>query len=319
MAGARAVGAVGHGWGGSYAGFAGRHSCVRVGTRCSPPAVRGGPVARGVRGRALSPIRLPSSLGLSGPAAHVLWAQVCGYGVQRCPRGPYSLCSSGAGTRGFAARVSVVRGVCGQALPLSRLSALWAGCPCPSSTLAVGAGVRVWGPSAVPLACMPCGGCAPRGWWGAAPGGDGLPPLRGASGDPAPVPQRAVWGWRKGVPRGSAFHRCEGRLRSGAPPPPTARPLSGLLGSATHVPAPEDGRPGEGQRLTPGAPHNGGRHPPRGRPSATPTASNAGPQGRTQWGRCWVHTPTSTAPGTHGLRNPGSPLQRTGGRGKDSA
>ena len=28
---------------------------------------------------------------------------------------------------------------------------------------------------------------------------------------------------------------CEGRLRSGAPPPPTARPLGGLLGSATHV------------------------------------------------------------------------------------
>ena len=45
--------------------------------------------------------------------------------------------------------------------------------------------------------------------------------------------------------------------------------------------APEDERPGEGQRLTPGAPHNGGRQPPRGRPSATPTASNAGPQGRT--------------------------------------
>ena len=51
-------------------------------------------------------------------------------------------------------------------------------------------------------------------------------------------------------------------------------------------PAPEDGRPREGQRLTPGVPHNGGRHPPRGRPSATPTASNAGPQGRTLWGRC---------------------------------
>ena len=28
---------------------------------------------------------------------------------------------------------------------------------------------------------------------------------------------------------------CEGRLRSGAPPPPTACPLGGLLGSATHV------------------------------------------------------------------------------------
>ena len=32
-----------------------------------------------------------------------------------------------------------------------------------------------------------------------------------------------------------AFHRCEGRLRSGAPPPPTARPVGGLFGSATHV------------------------------------------------------------------------------------
>ena len=31
--------------------------------------------------------------------------------------------------------------------------------------------------------------------------------------------------------------------------------------------------------------------PPRGRPSATPTASNAGPQGRTLWGWCWVPTP----------------------------
>ena len=28
---------------------------------------------------------------------------------------------------------------------------------------------------------------------------------------------------------------CEGRMRSGAPPPPTARPLGWLLGSATHV------------------------------------------------------------------------------------
>ena len=71
--------------------------------------------------------------------------------------------------------------------------------------------------------------------------------------------------------------------------------------------------------MTPGAPHNGGKHPPRGHPSATPTASNAGQQGRTLWGRCWVPTPEPTAPGTHGTRNPGGPLQRTGGRGRDSA
>ena len=45
----------------------------------------------------------------------------------------------------------------------------------------------------------------------------------------------ALWVWRKGVPGGGAFRRCEGRLRSGAPPPPTARPPGRLSGSVTHV------------------------------------------------------------------------------------
>ena len=44
-----------------------------------------------------------------------------------------------------------------------------------------------------------------------------------------------LWRWRNGVPGGGAFHCCEGRLGSGAPPPPTARPPGGLLRSATHV------------------------------------------------------------------------------------
>ena len=40
----------------------------------------------------------------------------------------------------------------------------------------------------------------------------------------------------EGRPRGGgAFHRCEGRLRSGAPPPLTARPLGRPLASATHM------------------------------------------------------------------------------------
>ena len=210
----------------------------------------------------------------------------------------------------------------------------------------MGAGVWVWGPNTVPLACMPCGGCVPRGWWGAVPGGgwpanvvrgvwcqalslprppvlwsgqpgfrdscvqgvvgagvgihnrphsvrpcgpallavgvaEGrprggcLPPWGGASGvRRCPSPGRpssgagsqgsatsvsrlqsvrawgpstgpiacafagrrcSLWGWRKGVPGGGAFHHCEGGLRSGAVPPPTAHPLGGLLGSATHV------------------------------------------------------------------------------------
>ena len=45
----------------------------------------------------------------------------------------------------------------------------------------------------------------------------------------------SLWWWRKGVPGEGALHRCEGRLRPGAPPPSTPRPLRGLLGSASHV------------------------------------------------------------------------------------
>ena len=123
----------------------------------------------------------------------------------------------------------------------------------------------------------------------------------------------------------------------GPPPPPRHAAPTGHAGQGDSVGPPHphtrahstwvadpNGRPseravGEGEHLTSDAPHNGGRHPPRGRPSATPTASDAGPQGRTLWGRCWVPTPAPTAPGTHGSRNPGCPPQRTGGRGRDSA
>ena len=65
--------------------------------------------------------------------------------------------------------------------------------------------MRAWGTSTSPTACAPAGR------------------------------RCSLWGWRKGVPGGGAFHHCEERLRSGAVPPPTARPLGGLLGSATHV------------------------------------------------------------------------------------
>ena len=129
------------------------------------------------------------------------------------------------------------------------------------------------------------------------PPGDALPP----------PPQRATPA------------RKDARCGAGAGSPRPYRPHPGHRVAEPWLPTPEDGRPGEGQRLTPGTPHNGGRHPPGGRYSATPTASNAGPQGRTLWDRCWVPTPAPTAPGTHGSRNPGRPLQRTGGRGWDSA
>ena len=96
-----------------------------------------------------------------------------------------------------------------------------------------------------------------------------------------------------------------------------------MLGPHTHTPAPTacgwrtptarpvGGQFGEGERLTTDAPHNSGRHPPRGRPSATPTASNAGPQGRTLWGRCWVPRPHPPHPGHTGR---GTPAARPRGR-----
>ena len=65
--------------------------------------------------------------------------------------------------------------------------------------------VRAWGPSTGPKACALAGR------------------------------RCALGGWREGVPAGGALHRCEGRLRSGAPPPPGARPLGRLSGSTTHV------------------------------------------------------------------------------------
>ena len=124
------VGAAGRGWGSSYAGSADRHSCVCVGIRCSPPAVRGGP------------LRGASEAGHSPPSS-------CPPPGARCPR-------------------------------------------------AVGTGVRVRGPALSPWPVFPVF-------------------LRGG--------QAGFLGLRV---------RCEGRLRSGAPPPPTVRPLGGLSGSVIH-------------------------------------------------------------------------------------
>ena len=113
-------------------------------------------------------------------------------------------------------------------------------------------------------------------------------------------------GGRPTPPGTAPHHPCSTQ------PPQGMQAKGTVLGPHTHTPAPTahgwrtptagpaGGQSGEGQRLTSDAPHNGGRHPPRGRPSATPTASNAGPQGRTLWDRCWVPTPAPTATGTPG-------------------
>ena len=150
---------------------------------------------------------------------------------------------------------------------------------------------------------------------------------RAAGGGTAPDTRRPSQRW-KAPPPGTPFRHPHSEQRR----PPRAHAVGPVLGPHARIDrtrntrvaepwlhAPGDEWPGRGQRLTPGAPHNGGRRPPRGRPSATPTASSVGPQGRTLWGRSWVRTPASTAPGTRGSRNPGCTLRRTSGRGRDSA
>ena len=274
----------------------------------------------------------------------MLWAQVCGCGVQRCPPGLHALWGlRAAGVVGGRPRggwpATVVRGVWCQALSLPRLPAPWGGqpgfrdpCvrgvvgagvetqhrphsvrPCRPALLAVrmaeghprggclppsrgasevrrspspdcaptgravgvrhpravGAGVWVWGPNTVSLTCMPCGGCVMWGWWGPSPRGwachrcegrlvsGAVPPPAArpqgrAAGVSRPVcpgcgrcglgtqhrphsvrpcgPALLAVGVAEGRSRGGAFHRCEGRLWSDAPPPRTAHPLGGCWG-----------------------------------------------------------------------------------------
>ena len=93
------------------------------------------------------------------------------------------------------------------------------------------------------------------------------------------------------------------------------------------LPAPEDGQPGEGQRLTPDAPHNGGRPPPRGRPPTTPRhaaptghasqGDSAGPaHPHTRGHSTWVADPDSP-PGGRAVGGGGAPdLERPSQRRK---
>ena len=108
----------------------------------------------------------------------------------------------------------------------------------------------------------------------------------------------SLWWWWKGVPGGGAFLRCEGRLRSGTPPPPTSRPLGGLLGSATHVlRARVCGRGGPAP--APWLACSVGGCAPRGWrgasefrrplfPAARPLGWLPGPAGHVLWARVWV-------------------------------
>ena len=261
--------------------------CLRFGAR-PPPAAQ------------------PQS-GLSGSYTHVLWPRACRHGgpvpLAGMPcgelraAGVVGVCSGGDGSPPFRGASGVRRcpspgcpslGAGSQDLLPVCPGWCWYGGPStgpgrPSSgqavgvcyPLAVGTAVRAWGPSTVPLACMPCGGLRAAGWgWGdpwrvafhrcegsLEAGAVPLPAARPwgrvartrcpcvpgtgcvGMGDPAPAPQGALL--RAGVapcgvggsvsPGGGALRRCQGRLSSSALPSTGARPQGGLLGSAAQV------------------------------------------------------------------------------------
>ena len=180
------------------------------GGRASPGEVPS-TIVRGVWGQALSLPQLPAHwAGCWGPPPTCCGCGCVGVGALHCPLGLHALWGlRAAGVAGGRPRwgwpATVVRGAWCQALSLPRPPVLWSGRPGfrdPCVPGAVDAGV---GTQHRPHSMRPCG-----------------------------LALLAV-GVAEGYPRGGAFHHCEGRLRSGAVPPPTARPLGGLLGSANHV------------------------------------------------------------------------------------
>ena len=153
----------------------------------------------------------------------------------------------------------------------------------------------------------------------------GYPPQRtDGRGGTAPDTRRPSQRWQTTPPKGfpppprhAAPTGHAGQGDSLRPPHPHTRAQSTWVADPNSPPSGRAVRGGGAPDLR--RPSQRWRAPPRGSPSAPPTVSNAGLQGRTLWNRCWVHTPASTAPGTHGSRHPGPPPQRTRGRGRDSA
>ena len=169
-------------------------------------------IVKGVSRQALSLPQLPVHwVGCWGPPPTCCWRGCVGVGAQHCPLGLHALWGlRAAGVVGGRPRGGVACHRCE--------GRLVSGAVPPPATRPLERAARVPRP-----VCSGCGRCR--------------------RGDPAPARQHAplqagvarCGGGGRASPGGGAFHHCEGCLRSVAVPPPTARPLGGLLGSATHV------------------------------------------------------------------------------------
>ena len=152
------------------------------------------------------------------------------------------------------------------------------------------------------------------------------PPVgREVGGGRAPDLRRPSQRW-KAPPPGTPFRRPHSEQRR----PARAHAVGPVLGPQARTNrtrdtrvaelwplAPGDGQPGEGQRLTPDAPHSGGSPPPQGRPPTTPAARSPHRACRPR-GQCWAPTPRHPRP-QHVGGGPQQPAQWVGSPGRDSA
>ena len=137
----------------------------------------------------------------------------------------------------------------------------------------------------------------------------GRPP-RAAGGGTAPDTRRPSQRWQATppgdgpppAPQHAALTGHAGQGDSIGPPHPHTRAHSTLVADPNSPPsgravrgggAPDHRRPSQRWKA-----------PPWERPSASPTASNAGPQGRMLWGRCWVPRLHRPHPGNTGRGTP---------------
>ena len=145
---------------------------------------------------------------------------------------------------------------------------------------------------------------------------------RAAGGGTAPDTRRPSQRWKatppgdrpRPPPRHAARTGHAGQGDSVGPPHPHARAQGMWVADPNSPPsgravrgggAPDHRRPSQRWKA-----------PPREHPSATPTASSAGPQGRTLWGWCWLPRPHRPHPGHTGRRTPAArPRGRAAGGG----
>ena len=159
--------------------------------------------------------------------------------------------------------------------------------------------------------------------WPASPGSP--PRGRAAGGGGARDPRRPSQR-QTATPPGTPYRRPHGAQRR----PARARAVGPVQGPHSRTdrtrdtrvaepwpPALEDGRPGEGQRLTPDAPHNSGRPPPPGTAPHHPRGTRP-LQGMQAKGTVLGPTPTHPRP-QHVGGGPQQPAQWAGSRGRDRA